>query len=78
MNTEKPVEVEDERVGKHFEHSRYGSTHYCEKAVMFNGHKFLTLVKVDNVAGQKVFEVRSIISWCVNDDADFYMNFMEM
>ena len=75
---EEPINIQDDRVGKHFEHARYGTTYLCEKAVMYNGYKFLTLIQLKNSKKDKLV---SAISWCISNetsDADFFMNFMEM
>ena len=45
---EEKINIQDDRVGKHFEHARYGTTYLCEKAVMYNGYKFLTLIQLKN------------------------------
>jgi hypothetical protein len=91
-NDNPPVDVEDERVGKHFEQIRSGQTYFCKKAVMYNGQKFLTLVEVADFERLARFHKKAglpapkpenmphiTVSWCCNDnDALFFMNYMEM
>ena len=72
-----PIEIEDERVGKHFEHVRDGTTFFCTKCVLYNGYKFLKFNLIDNDKDGCV----TTMSWCLDNDiseANFWMNYMEM